>query len=91
MRGTFSRVSKDRYLWGNKNSRTLTRMLKKKRSIHFIEKIQNKNGEMVHNKKDIASVFRDFYEHLYLVRQVEGQGQQEAQKKRKKEKLCSKC
>lgn len=35
MRGTFSRVAKDRYLWGNKNSKTLARILRKKRSINF--------------------------------------------------------
>lgn len=83
MRRTFSRVVKDRYLWGNKNSKTLARTLRKKRSINFIEKIQNKSGEMVHNTRDIGGVFRDFYEHLYSVRQEGGQGQQEARKKRK--------
>lgn len=56
MRKTFNRIAKERYQWGNTNSKCLARMLRKKRSVNYIEKIQNK-GEMVHNTKDIARAF----------------------------------
>lgn len=69
MKKTFNKISKERYQWGNKYCKCLARMLRKKKSINFIEKIQNKKGEMIHNTKDIAMVFRDFYELLYSVNQ----------------------
>lgn len=81
MRKTFNRIAKERYQWGNKNNKCLARLLRKKRSINFMGKIQNK--EMVHDSKDIANVFRDFYEQLYSVKQKRGQGQLEACKKEK--------
>lgn len=74
MRKTFNRIAKERYQWGNKNSKCLARMLRKKRSINYIEKIQNRRGEMEYNTKDIARAFKDFYEQLYLAKQKqEGQ------------------
>lgn len=63
----FNRIAKERDQWGNKVSKHLARMLKKKREITYIEIIQNKNGEMVYTTNEIANVFRSYYEAPYSV------------------------
>lgn len=65
-RRTFKCLTRDRYLWGNKSSKHLARVLKKKRDMNYFEKIQNKKGEVVYTSKVIAEEFRTFYETLYL-------------------------
>lgn len=65
MKRIFNRILKDRYQWGNKTSKHLARMLKKKKSINYIEKIQNKQGGMVYKTKEIAEVFKCYYRGLY--------------------------
>lgn len=74
---TFNRITKERYQWGNKANKHLARMLKKKKSINYIETIHNKNGEMVYTTKEIAKVFKSYYGALYSVKQ---KGQQVIEK-----------
>lgn len=77
---TFNIIAKERYQWGNKASKHLARMLKKKKEINYIEKIQNKNGDMVYTTTEIAKVFKDYYGALYSVGQ---KGQRETEKAEK--------
>lgn len=81
-RQTFNRIAKERHQWGNKTNKSkyLARILKKKREINFIEKIQNKNVGMAYKTNEIAKEFRNYYEALYTVGQ---KGQQEQEKKEK--------
>lgn len=75
-----TKIIKDRYQWGNKTSKHLARLLKKKKSINYIEKIQNKQGEMVYKTKEIADVFKFYYGALYSENHT---GQQDKDKVRK--------
>lgn len=68
-RRALNKIARDRYLWGNKSSKYLARVLKKKRDLNFIEKIQNIKGEVVTTTKGIAEEFRKYYETLYTVGQ----------------------
>lgn len=68
-RRALNKITRDRYFWGNKSSKHLVRLLKRKRDLNFIEKIQNKKGEVVSTTKGIAEEFRKYYEALYTVGQ----------------------
>lgn len=68
-RRIFNKLSKDRYLWGNKVGKQLAGALKKKSDKNFIDKIQNKNGELIYTTKEIGDEFRKYYAALYSVRQ----------------------
>lgn len=64
-----NRITKDNYLWANKSSKHLARLVRKKRDRNFIEKIQNKKGELIMTSKGIANEFKRFYEALYSIGQ----------------------
>lgn len=64
-----NKLSKDRYVWGNKISKHLAGILRKKRERNYIMKIQNKKGEIVGSSKGIAEEFRKYYKDLYSIRQ----------------------
>lgn len=85
---TFNRILKDRYQWGNKMSKHLARILKKKKSINYIDKIQNKHGEIVYKTKEIAEVFKSYYGALYSVNHT---GQQDKDKIRKIEEFLARA
>lgn len=53
-RRAFTKITRERYYYGNKSSKHLARLLKKKRDRNFIEKIQNKKGEVVATTNGIA-------------------------------------
>lgn len=55
-------------------------MLKKKKSINYIEKIQKKDGKLVYTTKDIAKVFKSYYGALYTVNQEEYQETEKTEK-----------
>lgn len=69
MRRALNKITRDRYFWGNKSSKQLARLLKKKRDLNFIEKIQNKKGEVVVTTKGIEEEFKKYYEALYTIGQ----------------------
>lgn len=74
-RRSFIVSTRNRYLWGNRSSKHLARMLKKRREVNFIEKIQNKKGGLIFTNKGIAEEFRKYYEAHYAVRQKVQQSQ----------------
>ena len=63
------RVERERYVWGNKPSKNLARMVRKKKTRNFIEKIRNGDGDLVYATNKIAESFRSYYEKLYNVQQ----------------------
>lgn len=65
----FNKQLKDRYQWGNKVGKHLAGTLKKKRDINFIDKIHNKNRDLMYTTKETGEEFRKYYSALYSVRQ----------------------
>lgn len=66
-------MAKERYKWGNKSSRFLAKILWKKKSRNYIEKIQNSKGVMEYTTKEIGESFRKYYKDLYSVGNNRGQ------------------
>lgn len=69
----FYKIAKERYQWGNKAGKHLARMLRKKKGLHFIGKIQTKQGKMVYETKEIGEVFKNYYSELYTEEMSGGQ------------------
>lgn len=66
---TLNRITKENYLWSNKSSKHLARIIRNKKDRNFIGKIQNKKGELIRTSKGIAEEFKKFYEALYSIGQ----------------------
>lgn len=52
----------------------MAKILKKKRDVNFIDKIQNKKGEMRFTSREIGEEFRQYFTSLYSVRPSENSG-----------------
>lgn len=46
-------------------------MVKKKKSLNFIEKIKNEKGEVVNKTTDIALAFQKYFSSLYAIKRQE--------------------
>ena len=49
----------------NKTEKSLARLIKKKREKNQINKIRNKNGEIITDNTEIQRIIRDYYQQLY--------------------------
>ena len=67
-RKEFNRIRKDRYKGGNKPGKYLAKMLRRNKSLNYIEKIKNGRGEMVNKTVNIATAFQTYYSALYAIR-----------------------
>lgn len=68
-RTAFNRIKKERYQWGNKTGKHLAKILKKKISVNYIEKIQTSTGGIAYTTAEIAKNFQEYYRKLYLINQ----------------------
>lgn len=53
----FFQIAKERYQWGDKAGKHLARIFRKKKTRHFIGKIQSTQGSMVYETKEIGEIF----------------------------------
>lgn len=66
-RMVYNKIKKERYQWGNKTGKYLARLLKKKKTANYIEKVQTITGEVVYKKIEIAKTFQNYYGKLYSI------------------------
>lgn len=80
-RREFNSVSQERFKWGNKPGRCLANIVRKKKSLNYIEKIKNEKGELINKMSDIAIAFQQYYTALYAIKKQESQQEEEIRKK----------
>ena len=68
------RCIKEKYIESNKVGKNLAKILKKKKGKNFVDKIKNKNGEIIQTTTGIAKEFQNYYANLYAVKKGEIQG-----------------
>lgn len=62
-----NRHLRDKLRWGNKVGKHLAKILQRKRDKNFIDKIQNKKGDLRFSSKEIGEEFRQYFASLYSV------------------------
>lgn len=62
-----NRYHREKFRWGNKVGKHLSKTLQKKRDSNFIDRIQNKKGDMRFSSREIGEEFRQYFSSLYSV------------------------
>lgn len=81
-RREYYRVLQERFKWGNKPGKYLAKMIRKKKSLNYIEKIKNEKGEVVNKTTDIALAFQIYFSSLYAIKKQETHLEEEIRKKK---------
>lgn len=74
-----NRHLRDKHRWGNKVGKHLAKILRKKRDVNFIDRIQNKKGEM-RFLREIGEEFRQYFTSLYSVRSSDSSGRKKEER-----------
>lgn len=81
-RKEINRILQERFTKGNKQGKYLANILRKKKTLNYIEKIKNDKGEIKNKTTDIAQAFSQYYSSLYAIKKQESN--QQVEKRRKK-------